>query len=116
MNETGAAADQSDPDADGIPNLVEFALGSHPKEPTPAPGTLVINGSTLEFTYWRSKAALGEIAFIRQFSQSLAEGWSQVGGMVETILEETTDLQKVRVTTPAGTAGRRFVRLRITRR
>jgi hypothetical protein len=36
--------------------------------------------------------------------------------MVESILEETTDLQKVRVTTPAGTAGRRFVRLRVTRR
>lgn len=64
----------------------------------------------------RSKAALGEIAFVREFSQSLAEGWSQVGGMVETILEETTELQRVRVTTPAGTAGRRFVRLRVTRR
>ncbi len=116
MDETGIAADQSDPDADGIPNLVEFALGSHPKESTPTTGTLVRNGSTLEFTYWRSKAALGEIAFVREFSQSLADGWSQVGGMVETIIEETTDLQKVRVNTPAGTAGRRFVRLRVTRR
>jgi hypothetical protein len=46
----------------GHPNLVEFALGSHPKESTPAPGTLVRNGSTLEFTYWRSKAALIETA------------------------------------------------------
>jgi hypothetical protein len=36
--------------------------------------------------------------------------------MVETNLKETTDLQKVRVTTPAGTVGRRFVRLRVTRR
>ncbi|RFC52226.1 MAG: Abnormal spindle-like microcephaly-assoc'd, ASPM-SPD-2-Hydin/DUF5122, beta-propeller fold [Verrucomicrobia bacterium] len=116
MDETGIAADQSDPDADGIANLVEFALGSHPKESTPNTGTLVRNGSTLEFTYWRSKAALGEIAFVREFSQSLAEGWSQVGGMVETIVEETTELQRVRVTTPAGTAGRRFVRLRVTRR
>jgi hypothetical protein len=116
MDETGPASDQSDPDADGIPNLVEFALGSHPKDSTPTPGTLFRNGSTLEFTYWRSKAALGEIAFVREFSQSLADGWSQVGGMVETILEETTDLQKIRVTTPAGTAGRRFVRLRVARR
>ena len=63
MDETGPASDQSDPDSDGIPNLVKFALGSHPKEPTPAPGTLVRNGST-----------------------------------------------------PAGTAGRGFVRLRVTRR
>ena len=73
-------------------------------------------GTGRSLNRWRSKAALGEIAFVREFSQSLAEGWSQVGGMVETVLEETTDLQKVRVTTPAGTAGRRFVRLRITRR
>jgi hypothetical protein len=90
MDETGPASDQSDPDADGIPDLVKFALGSHPKVPTPAPGTLVRNGSTLEVTHWRSKAALGEIAFVRNFSQSLADGWSKVGGMVETILEETT--------------------------
>jgi hypothetical protein len=74
MDETGPTSDQSDPDADSIPNLVEFALGSHPKEPTPAPGTLVRDGSTLEFTSLRSKAALEEIAFVREFSQSLAEG------------------------------------------
>ncbi len=73
MDKTGPSAEQSDPDGDGIPNLVEFALGSHPKEPTPAPGTLVRNGSTLQFTYWRSKAALSEIAFVREFSQSLAD-------------------------------------------
>jgi hypothetical protein len=56
INETGPASHQSDPEADGIPNLVEFALGSNPKEPTPAPGTLVRNGTTLEFTHWRSTA------------------------------------------------------------
>ena len=116
MDGTGIAADLSDPDADGIPNLMEFALGANPREPTPAPGTLTRNGITLEFTYWRSKAALGEVAFVREFSQSLADGWSQIGGMVESIVEETTELQKVLVTTPAGTAGRRFVRLRVTRR
>jgi uncharacterized delta-60 repeat protein len=116
MDGTGIAADLSDPDADGIPNLMEFALGANPREPTPAPGTLTRNGITLEFTYWRSKAALGEVAFVREFSQSLADGWSQIGGMVESIIEETTELQKVLVTTPAGTAGRRFVRLRVTRR
>jgi hypothetical protein len=55
---------------------LRFAIVIHPKEPTPAPRTLVGNGSTLEFTYWRSKAALGEIAFVREFSQSLADGWS----------------------------------------
>lgn len=116
MDGTGIAADLSDPDGDGIPNLMEFALGANPREPTAAPGTLTRNGSTLEFTYWRSKSALGEVAFVREFSQSLADGWSQIGGMVESIVEETTELQKVLVTTPAGTAGRRFVRLRITRR
>jgi hypothetical protein len=52
----------------------------------------------------------------REFAQSLAEGWSQISGMVETIVEETPELQKVLVTTPAGTAGRRFIRLRVTRR
>lgn len=53
---------------------------------------------------------------VREFSQSLAEGWSQIGGMVETIVEETPELQQALVTTPAGAAGRRFIRLRVTRR
>lgn len=73
MGETGPAAEQSDPEVDGIPYLVGFAFGSHAKQPTPAPGTLVRNGSTLPFTCWRSKAALGETAFVREFSQSPAD-------------------------------------------
>ena len=68
--------------------------------------------ATLEFTGWRSKAALGEIAFVREFSQSLAEGWSQVGGMVETIHAtlSTTPRTKGRLSPAIRSGfGRRFV-------
>lgn len=115
MEATGSAADLSDPDSDGIPNLMEFATGTPPNALNLPVGELVKNGNTLEFTYWRSKAAVGEVSFIREFSQTISGTWSQTGGTVETILEETADRQKVMVTTPAGSAGKRFVRLRVSR-
>ena len=34
---TGPASDRADPDADSLENLVEFALGLHPNEPSPLP-------------------------------------------------------------------------------
>lgn len=115
MEATGSAADLSDPDSDGIPNLMEFATGTPPNALNLPVGELVKNGNTLEFTYWRSKAAVGEVSFIREFSQTISGTWSQTGGTVETILEETADRQKVMVTTSAGSAGKRFVRLRVSR-
>ena len=96
-------------------NLLEFATVSDPLTVTPPIGTLVKNGSTLEFTYPRAKAALTEVSYVREFSGPLTGTWSQVGGSVETILSDDGTRQVVLVTTPAGVTGRRFVRLRVTR-
>jgi hypothetical protein len=59
---------------------------------------------TLEFTYTRNKAALGELSFVREFSESLSGTWSTVGGAVETILGDDGALQTVRVSVPAGSS------------
>ncbi len=69
-------------------------------------------GTGRSLNRWRSKTALGEIAFVREFSQSLAEGWSQVGGMVETIQATlyTTPRNKGRLSPEIRSGfGRRFV-------
>ena len=113
--DAGPGADLNDADGDGIVNLIEFATASDPTAPTLAPGQLVKNGTTLEFTYIRRKDALGEVSFVREYSVTLNGTWSRTGSTVETILSDDGTLQTVRVNTPAGSTGKRFVRLRVTR-
>ena len=112
---TGPGADLSDPDNDGIVNLVEFATNSHPQAFTPPIGQLVKNGSTLEFTYTRPVAALADVRYDLEASSTVSGAWGGAS-QTETILSDNGILQQVKATYPAGITGKRFVRLRLTRR
>ena len=76
-NNSGRAADLQDPDGDGRPNRLEFALGTNPNAPDPAPASPALNGATLELHYQRSSAAAGDgLSFVGQWSDSLAlDSW-----------------------------------------
>jgi hypothetical protein len=114
---TGIGADSSDPDRDGISNIVEFSLGSDPNLPSADLGEITKNGNILEYRYWRSKAAVSEMTFIREFAPSPNGPWQQTAGTAETLLIDDGVRQRVQVNTPASTSvERRFVRMRITRR
>ncbi len=76
---SGAGADLSDPDRDGVVNLMEFATGSGPWTLNFQPGELVKNGSSLEFTWPRRKAALAEISYELEWIESLTGPWSAAG-------------------------------------
>ena len=41
------------------------------------------------------------MTFVREFSESLAGTWSNIGGAVETVLSDDGVLQQVKVNTPA---------------
>jgi hypothetical protein len=112
---TGDAAETADPDGDGLINLMEFATASDPLAATPSVGELVKNGDTLEFTYTRPVAALTEVSYVREFSGFPAGAWFNLDGSAVTILNDDGVTQTVRHSTPAGTGGKRFVRLRVTR-
>jgi hypothetical protein len=45
------------------------------------------------------------MTFVREFSESLAGSWSNLGGAVETVLSDDGVMQQVKVTVPAGSAG-----------
>jgi hypothetical protein len=113
---TGIAADLSDPDGDGIVNLMEFATGSNPVTVTAPPGMLLKNGADLEFTYTRLIAALTEVTDTVEWSESLTGTWSSTGVSGPMMLSDDGITQEVKSTLPAGAGGKRFVRLRIARK
>lgn len=112
---SGRAADLSDPDNDRIPNILEFATLTDPLTSNTFPAALVKNGGVLEYTFARSKAAMEDLDYALEWSDSPgAAPWS-VAGVSSTILSETAVQQQVRFSVAAGD-GRRFVRLRVTRK
>ncbi len=111
---SGAGADLSDADRDGVVNLMEFATGSGPWTLNIQPGEFVKNGSSLEFTWPRRKAALAEISYAVEWSESLAGPWG-VAGVSTALFTDGSVMQVMKSTLPAGGSGRRFLRLRVVR-
>jgi hypothetical protein len=106
------AAAAADPDADGVPNLMEFALGSSPANPAenalPVPG--MPDAGTLSLTFHR---ATDDVRYIVESSTTLAaDSWS-----VEFTIEKDTDPESVghdvTVEVPLLGATRKFLRLRV---
>lgn len=112
----GASMDTADPDGDGRTNLEELALGLDPNSGAgPAPWQVTPNGGNFFLDYSRNRLALTEVSCQVEWSDTLAEGDWHITGVSESVTSETSTTQQVRAVFPAGTGGRRFVRVRITR-
>jgi hypothetical protein len=117
ISNTGSAADNADPDYDGIPNLLEYALNRNPTAPEvgKAPVSGMAN-SYLTLTFRKSTIAEG-ITFHVQVSSDLAS-WSEVNIAANTIGTSTdtdgTPVLTVRDDVQVGGANRRFMRLMIS--
>jgi phage gp45-like len=109
-----SAADSADPDGDGLSNLMEYALGTGPNSSGVMPAVLALNGANLEYTYTRSTAAKDNgVTYQIEWSETLEAGsWSS-----ETVTQEITStqgaLETVKASVPAGTTGKRFLRLKV---
>jgi hypothetical protein len=93
---------------------MEFALGMNPTLATTTSFQTQVNGGNIEFTYTRSNAAvLAGKTFHVPWTETLNNlDWSEAG-TTQTILTDNGTTQTVKATIPAGTSGRRFVRLEV---
>ena len=113
---SGAAADTFDANGDGEINFMEFATAQNPNAATIILPTVVKNGAILEFTYTRSLAAMADgVTFTVELSDTLANDWNAAGVSAPVVLTDNGTVQQVKVTLPVGTAGRRFVHLKVSR-
>jgi hyaluronate lyase len=111
---TGDAADLADPDADGIPNLLEFACGSLPKVNNPSALSLTPGAGTLDLVYTKNKTATN-LTYRVEWSATLADDWSTAGVGAPTVLSDTGSTQQIKVSIPfTPELGRRFVRLKVS--
>lgn len=112
---TGTTADNADFDGDGIPNLIEKACNLDPTKGNALPVTAAVKGSSLEYTYTRSVAAVsaGDI-FTVEWNDTLgATGWNSTG-VTEEVQSDDGTTQIVKALVPAGSSGHRFMRLKVT--
>jgi hypothetical protein len=103
------AGNDADPDGDGLPNLIEYALGLDPNSPSTAPAPQVVGG-TLSITYTVNLLAT-DANLVAEWSGDLAN-WGNAGIALET-LGETGPLRTVRASIPAA-SGSRFLHLKVT--
>lgn len=126
----GTAADTADSDGDGLPNLLEYALGSAPRAPSPSAGPAVaLEEGFLVLRFTRTPAHPDAVLSV-EASTDLTDPtrWSliaQSAGGAETISNGATGVTElgtgplktvlVRDTLATTSGPRRFLRLRVTR-
>ncbi len=97
--------------ADGLTNLLKYALGRAPRESVDTFGTLDASSGQLVFTYMRP-AARTELTYAVESSSDLIN-WSTVGVTHERV-DTTAGNETWRATAPLAGGTRTFLRLRVS--
>lgn len=112
---TGPGADGEDADGDGRSNLMEFATLTDPRKPDARDGALTLRDSLMEYRMECPAEAHTELSYTFEWSPAPAGPWSGEGTSVS-IAGLPDQRQQMIFTAPAGEQGRRFARMRVTRR
>jgi len=117
--DVGMADATADPDDDGFPNLIEYALGNDPRAMSTGPVAELRDDSggveRLALVFTRP-AGLSDIQYIVEVNDHPgADGW-QATTDADVTFDEATNTETVVAwdTVPAADVPRRFIRLRVT--
>ncbi len=107
---TGTAADSADFDNDGIANLIEYAIGADPTEPTASAVMLAQSDGFLTLTFNRIDDP--SLTYVIQESNDPAAGFTNTGTSYSGTANDTITYAD---TVPLATPGvKRFLRLQVT--
>ncbi len=106
---TGSASDDADPDADDLPNLLEYALGTLPMQSSPAPWSTTTTSGYLGLSVSKNAAA-SDLIWSAESSDDLITWHPE---QTVTLIDNGTTFS-VRDSVPMNAAARRFIRLRVT--
>ena len=111
------SGDLADPDHDGLANLMEYALGLPPKDPTPVnrPYASVASGY-LTLTYTRATSAI-DVSLVVEQSNDLVTWQSGANQLqqVSVLQQGPAQLITVQAVNPVSASATSFLRLRATR-
>ncbi len=122
LTDASVSGDHADPDADGLPNLLEYALGGSPLDPASAPrpqpglGSAVLEGQTRSvLTLGFSRVADPELIYRVEAANELAGSpiWTTI--FTSTGAQNIAGAVTVHDTVALGATPRRFLRLRVER-
>ncbi len=102
----------ADPDGDGLPNLMERALGQSPLAPSTSPQLRLVDGYvTLEYF---EATGTGDLTFTVKASANLIEWTTDNLVEIERVAESGGTRVKVRDSAPPNGSSQRFLRLDVT--
>ena len=104
----------ADPDGDGTVNLIEYAFGLNPMSPSIVPMPITNDGTTIRLNYTLAAQA-ADVTCTAEWSDTLASGSWSTAGVNTYILSDNGTQRTMQAVIPAGTAGHRYVRLRVVR-
>jgi hypothetical protein len=114
LADVSVSGDLADPDGDGLPNLVEYALGTNPRlaDPNPLAPQIAQNRLTISFT--RARAA-SDVTLVVEASDNLRDWHSGAGWIEEVGCEDEGPRQRltVRLAAPVSAQTASFLRLRV---
>ena len=113
LADPGISGDASDPDHDGLPNLMEYALGLSPRTANASPFTPLVNNGLFEVSCPLSDAAI-DVTVTPEWSPDLIN-WITGNNYVQSAIQSDDGTMRVVIWRPVQPAANGFLRFRVER-